>query len=44
MGNRSSVAGTVFSKVRGFSMVSRREYADQDTYEMVHHSIGIKFA
>ena len=44
MGNRSSVAGTVFSKVRGFSMVSCDENTDQDAHKMVDHPVGIRFA
>jgi hypothetical protein len=44
MGNCSSVAGTVFSKIRGFSMVSRKKDANQDTHKMIDHSIRIRFA
>ena len=39
MGNRSSVTGTIFSKVHSFSMVSWNKYANQDAHEVVHHSI-----
>jgi len=38
------VAGTVFSKIRGFSMVSRKKDANQDTHKMIDHSIRIRFA
>lgn len=44
MGNRSSVTGTVFSKVRGFSMVSGDKNADQDAHKMIYHPVRIKFA
>ena len=40
MGNRGSVTGTVFSKVRGFSMVS----CDENTDKMVDYPVGIRFA
>lgn len=39
-----SMTATVFSKVRGFPMVSRDQNADQDVHEMVAHSVRIKFA
>ncbi|MFZ1646401.1 MAG: hypothetical protein WAT59_13085 [Blautia wexlerae] len=44
MGNCSSMAGTVFGKIRGFSMVSRKKDANQDTHKMIDHSIRIRFA
>ena len=44
MSDRSSVAGAVFSKIRGFSMVSCDENTDQDAHKMVDHPVGIRFA
>ena len=44
MSDRSSVAGAVFSKIRGFSVVSGDKNADQDTHKMIYDPVRIEFA
>ena len=41
---RSSVAGAVFSNIRGVSMVSCDKNADQDTHKMIYDPVRIEFA
>ena len=42
MSDRSSVAGAVFSKIRGFSVVSGDKNADQDTHKMIYDPVRIE--